>query len=292
MKKLKPKNLERGITLISLIITIVILVIISAIIIKTITGDNSLIGATTDAAENYKIEQYRELIKAEVLGTIQTDMIRGEKTTLEGIAENVKKNVDGVIEAVVCEDETINNRDILVTTKEGYTFQIVYDEETGRFEVEYGGKGDISEFPTVVATYNKAISTIEATASIRKGKIVSLELILNGETLKGDEGSTNENLRRKITESGTYQIKAKADNGKTRSAWIRVTDLNGNMNVPNIEVTKGVLGQEGWYKSDLEITISLSDETATEIHYKITNSNSVARRNKKRNSRRRRLRNT
>ena len=282
MKQRKSqRNLEGGITLISLIITIIILVIISAIVIKTITGDNSLIGATTESAENYKIEQYRELITAEVLGTIQTDMIRGEETTLERIAENIKKNVDGVIAAVVSEDETINNRDILVTTEEGYTFQIVYDEETGRFEVEYGGKGDISEFPTVVATYNKVTSTIEATASIRKGKIVSLELILNGETLKGDEGSTNESLRRKITESGTYQIKATADSGKTRSAWIRVTDLNGNMSVPNIEVTKGVLGQEGWYKSDLEVTISLADETATEIHYLVTNSNSVARRNRK-----------
>ena len=281
MKQRKSqRNLERGITLISLIITIVILVIISAIVIKTITGNNSLIGATTESAENYKIEQYRELITAEVLGTIQTDMIRGEETTLEGIAENIKKNVDGVIDATVCEDETINNKDILVTTEEGYTFQIVYDEETGSFKVEYGGKGDISEFPTVVATYNKFTSTIEATASIRTGKIVSLELILNGETLKGDEGSTNENLRRKITESGTYQIKATADNGKTRSAWIRVTDLNGNMSVPNIEVTKGILGQEGWYKSDLEVTISSSDEIVTEIHYKVTNSNSVGRKPK------------
>ena len=241
MKKLKPKKLERGITLISLIITIIILVILTAIVVGTITGDNNLIGMTTDAAENYKIEQYKELISAEVLGTIQGNMIRGEETTLENLAENIKKNIDGVIDATVNEDETISNRDILVTTEEGYIFQVVYDSDTGNFKVEYGGKGDISDFPRVVATYNKATSTIEATASVSKGNIESLEIIFNGQSLKVDEGSTNEKLIKKIVESGLYQVKATSDKGKTRSAWIRVTDLNGNMTGPNIEVTKGVL---------------------------------------------------
>ena len=278
--KSTKRHPERGITLISLITTIIILVILTAIVVKTITGDNSLIGATTSATENYKIEQYKELISAEVIGTIQTDMIRGEKTTLESLAENIKKNVEGVVDATINQDETLNNKDILVTTEEGYIFQIIYDEETGDFKIEYGGKGDIEGLPRIVATYNKATSTIEATASISKGKIISLELIFNGESLKGDQGSTNEKLTRKIAESGLYQIKATADNGKTRSAYIRVTDIDGSIAAPNIEVTKGVMGQEGWYKSDLEITISLSGETATEIHYLITNSNSVADANK------------
>ena len=82
MKKLKPKNLEGGITLISLIITIVILVIISAIVIKTITGDNDLIATTTEGAENYKVQEYKEMITAEVTAIISENMIKGEETVL------------------------------------------------------------------------------------------------------------------------------------------------------------------------------------------------------------------
>ena len=81
-KSQRPKNLERGITLISLIITIVILVIVSAIVIKTITGDNDLIGVATDGAENYKVAEYKEMIAAQITATIQANMLKGEETTL------------------------------------------------------------------------------------------------------------------------------------------------------------------------------------------------------------------
>ena len=82
MKSKTNKNLERGITLISLIITVIILVIVSAIVIKTITGDNDLIGVATDGAENYKVAEYKEMIAAQITATIQANMLKGEETTL------------------------------------------------------------------------------------------------------------------------------------------------------------------------------------------------------------------
>lgn len=82
MNKSNKQTLERGITLISLIITILILVIISAIVIRTITGDNDLIGMTTEGAENYKVQEYKEMIIAQILTTMQENMIKGEETVL------------------------------------------------------------------------------------------------------------------------------------------------------------------------------------------------------------------
>ena len=81
-KSQRPKNLERGITLISLIITIIVLVAVSAIVIKTITGDNNLIATTTDGAENYKVAEYKEMIAAQITATIQANMLKGEETVL------------------------------------------------------------------------------------------------------------------------------------------------------------------------------------------------------------------
>ena len=118
MKKLKPKNLERGITLISLVITILIMVILAALVIKTITGDNDLIGVTTESAQNYKIAEYKELLATQVTATIQGNMIKGEGTTLGSLADGIEQNIQGITEAVVNQDSTITNEDILVKTQE------------------------------------------------------------------------------------------------------------------------------------------------------------------------------
>ena len=55
MKKAKPINSERGITLVALLITIIILVVLSAVVIRSITGNESLIKSTETVAEDYKI---------------------------------------------------------------------------------------------------------------------------------------------------------------------------------------------------------------------------------------------
>ena len=60
MKKTKPnKASERGITLIALIVMIIIIVIISAITIKGILGEHSIIDVTTDVAEDYEVVSYQ-----------------------------------------------------------------------------------------------------------------------------------------------------------------------------------------------------------------------------------------
>lgn len=118
MKKSNKQTLERGITLISLIITIIILVIVSAIVVKTITGDNDLIGMTTEGAENYKVAEYKEMLAIQITTTIQTNMMKGEKTTLESIASDIKENATWAKQVTVHEDESITNSDILVTTEE------------------------------------------------------------------------------------------------------------------------------------------------------------------------------
>ena len=78
----KPKKFERGITLISLIITILIMVILAALVLRAVTGDNDLIGVTTEGAENYKVAEYKEMIAAQITATMQANMLKGEETVL------------------------------------------------------------------------------------------------------------------------------------------------------------------------------------------------------------------
>ena len=279
INKSTKRHPERGITLISLIITIIILVIISAIVIKTITGDNNLIGMATDGAENYKVAEYKEMLSIQITTTVQENMIKGEKTTLDNIASDIKENYTWAKSATVHEDEAITNSDILVTTDEGYVFQIYYNESYSAHFIEYIGKGKETDFPTISMSYDRIDTKIEAIATAGSGKLTNLELIYQGETLPKEETDTESSLSKVITEKGWYTAKAVDTKGRARYAWTRANSTSGSLESPKIEVTKGKTGTENWYRDDedgnFEITISAMDELTSKIYYRIVNSENI-----------------
>ena len=61
LKKEKRKQ-ERGITLIALITTIIVLLILAGITIGAITGSNGIIGQAQNAKEETEISQEKEII--------------------------------------------------------------------------------------------------------------------------------------------------------------------------------------------------------------------------------------
>ena len=165
VKIMKARKHEGGITLIALVITIIILVIISAIVIKTITGDNDLLATTTAAADKYKISEYKEMISAQVTGVIQANMMKGEGTTLGDIAEALEEKLPQVTTANVYADDSMANEDILVTMEDGYVFQVFYSDLYNVFFVEFIGKGNETDFPSVSASYSKTQEKATISAS-------------------------------------------------------------------------------------------------------------------------------
>lgn len=176
MKREKPnKQRERGITLISLIIMIIVLVILSVVVIKGITG-GEIISTTETAAEDYNITSYKEQIEQKVRGTVQSYSIKGQEIGITKIAEKLNNETLWVRVATANTDLSINNEDILVTTIEGYVFQVYYNETYGDIFVEYIGKDAGKEFPNLKARYEKKLASI-----IAETKASKLELIYRGE---------------------------------------------------------------------------------------------------------------
>lgn len=64
---MKRNNKEKGITLIALIITIILLLILAGVTINLTMGDNAIFKISQDAAQNHKIAQAREKLEL-VLG--------------------------------------------------------------------------------------------------------------------------------------------------------------------------------------------------------------------------------
>lgn len=82
---------ERGITIVSLVITIIIILIISGVTIDALTGKYGIIGMTVKTKRKAEISSERENIKLAVIRTMQDDQnLKSEKNRLE---QNLTKTI-------------------------------------------------------------------------------------------------------------------------------------------------------------------------------------------------------
>ena len=117
MEKTKEANIEQGITLIALVITIIVLLILAGVSIATLTGDNGILKQANQAKENNNSAAAREKVEVEALGSID----KSGKFN-EGIFKtNVEKNIKG---SSIRESENS-----LIVTVDGY--DVTVDKESG-----------------------------------------------------------------------------------------------------------------------------------------------------------------
>ncbi len=118
-RKLKVNN--KGITLIALVITIIVLLILAGVAIATLTGDNGILTKAVTAKEKTTEAEAKEAVQLEAIGSI--DETTG-KFNKEDFKTNVKKNL-GLTDSSIKE----NGNKITVTYK-GY--DVTVDATTGK----------------------------------------------------------------------------------------------------------------------------------------------------------------
>ncbi|MCI8396750.1 MAG: type II secretion system protein [Clostridia bacterium] len=223
MKKEKPnKTSESGITLIELLVMIVILIILTAVVLRTITGDEPLIGTATDTAQDYKIESYREEISHVVHSEIIAKSAIGETATTGDIADALNKQ-DWIKTAYVNADATTEVGNITAQVVEGYIYQIYYNSIYGKIEIDYIGKDkdpDDLNALTLTARYEKTVTSIFATAEDKKKGVAKLEIIYKDETKQTKEKPSR---RAKIQcRRNRHRLVQSKSNLKQRSSKIRM----------------------------------------------------------------------
>ena len=117
MEKTKETKKNKGITLIALVITIIVLLILAGVSIATLTGDNGILKQANQAKENNNSAAAKEKIQVEALGSINKSGEFDEGT----FKENVTKNIEG---SSINEDEksitvTVDGYDVTVNKKSG-----------------------------------------------------------------------------------------------------------------------------------------------------------------------------
>lgn len=118
----------RGITMIALVITIVVLLILAGISIAAITGDNSVITKSDEAKIETEISQYKEqleVIKHEEYADDDSYTIDVD-TFLNKCVEAIKK--DEMFKGAKEVTADYYNKIVIVVTKEGYRFEVTIED--------------------------------------------------------------------------------------------------------------------------------------------------------------------
>ena len=159
-KDQKQNIKNKGITLIALVVTIVVLLILAAVSISMLTGENGIITQAQDAKDKTGQASAEERVNVEVAGSFDSN----GNVSIPLLNENLKKNVEGITH----EGKTLDENPItsLPTTVEvdGYEVEITgkgssggvtggtkYEEDTkvtiGGEEVSIPGGSTISKIP-------------------------------------------------------------------------------------------------------------------------------------------------
>ena len=206
---------EKGITLIALVVTIVVLLILAGITISLAFGSNGVINKAQEANENTKISQVRE----------QLELAKGP----EYIEGNGKYNPDSYFERIQAEGiignkdtDVIDNGDgtYEVTTTPGYIFKITLvpsKDNVEDIQIEHIGKVDGPRIRNLTVTNKTTNSiTVEVETANAEGATYTYYYKKEGET---DWKKAEEIKEKTYTFSGLesnviYNIKVRVEKDK------------------------------------------------------------------------------
>ncbi|MCI8352178.1 MAG: hypothetical protein HFJ58_00880 [Clostridia bacterium] len=200
---------NKGITLIALVITIIILLILAGVIINIALGKNGLLNIAKTAGENYKIEGIKETIEAEILAIDIEKISKGETLTIEQALVEIKQK--GTFEEIDIEENT--------GIIQGYIIELGYNEN---------GKVVITDIEKDTGTR----ITVKLTPSGYTNQNIELEIGVNPKEIKitnievPSTITKNEQGKYEVSKNGTYLIKVTLENGEKLEKEIKIETID------------------------------------------------------------------
>ena len=254
MKRIKENS--KGITVVALVITIIILLILAGISITLLFGNNGIIVKAKETTKLHKIQEIAEKLEIEK-GSVLVD--NKGITKIEDYLEHIVKK--GIIE----------NKDIMDTeddyakriiVEEKYVF-LVEEEEDGNIKITYEGEaGNIApklEIEVISITTNTIRIKANATRMKNGEYEYYIKDIETGEEYRlRKKQKENEYTFEGLVQNKEYQIKVVAKNSSGQaikeSGIIRTIELE-NLQTANITFT---YNPNGWTNENVEVTANVS----------------------------------
>ena len=223
MKKLKE---QKGITLVALVITIIVLLILSAISIQALTG-TGLFGKTNEAKERTIKAQLKEEIELAIQEIQVEEVPKGNNVTLETLANNGQlvsklEDITATLETNEITGE-YKNYDYTIDSN----LKVKIGEKVGG--IKPTGKAEI--LTTGYMFEGDGTVEIKITASISEGTITGIEAP-NGTTLKENISETEKMYT--VSQNGTYVFTILGDRGRNTNVTANIDKF---LSVPHINIS-------------------------------------------------------
>ena len=226
---MKYKSQNKGITLVALVITVVVMLILAGVAISAIINGDGLFNRTTQAE--------REHVKSSILEVV--DMAELD-LTIENAETGKKIDINSLIEKIK-EISSINEEDYIISVDEEEQSATIIDKKTnvvvdiwidedGNINAEGSIVDDIADVakPTItyvleppLGTYAEEVKIIVTAKEENKG-IAKIEFQGNVENCNGEKAITKEYT---VTENGTYKVTVEGTNGRKASINIEVNNI-------------------------------------------------------------------
>ena len=218
--KYHKKIQERGITLIALVVTIIILLILIGVTLFQLSGEKGMFEIAKNARKQYEIEKYIEEIEI-ARGDIQVEKRRTE--TLDELVQKIKD--DKIIEGGTI--SKVDEETAKAVTKEGYILTI----KSGKVST-YEGNNNIKQtglIGEIQEIKESGIQTVEVEGTV-ENKRYSLDVIVhNGDLiLDGEKEVEGATLANKVYEFGEVgDVATASENAKN----MVVLKVNGDITI-------------------------------------------------------------
>ena len=204
----------KGITLIALVVTIVVLLILAGASIAMLTGNNGIITQAKTAKQENKKGEIKEELELEIADMRTTKATKGEELTQQEVIDRITDK--GVI--VIGSAENI-------IQGEYKDYEIIID---GDYNITVGGELTGAK-PEVEITILPAESNpilkldIKVIATTEEGEIKSIETLSAGTTLKETVSEASKTFT--VIENGVYKFKITGTNGRIVIKEIEVNTI-------------------------------------------------------------------
>lgn len=241
----------KGITLISLVITIIILIILAGVTINLTLGENGLFNTAKEAVNMQKVAEYKDRVEIS-RATVALNNLG--KVTIDKLIEQMYK--DGIAEQGKI--TKISETEAEMTTSEGYKFKVTLDR------VEYIDK-DGEEPPVeeeipvaignvIIGAPSWDLNTHKASVSIAKGESISSNLNIQYQVVTRVE---------ELTESGWTQGKDVSNINVNQTVFARLWDGKKGGEYTSLKITE---------KIEPTIIVTITETSTNTITASVTSS--------------------
>ena len=214
---------EKGITLIALIITIVILIILAGISINLLIGQDGLIGRAKKGSDTYSQQQAKEKLEL-LLVDMQVDKM-----------ENKEYNQNEYLTSKIEENDMTVNGDIVFVN--GWQFEI--DRSVPKITTSLG-QGEANEQIKMALTQTVSSDYVKSTikAEIEYAGEITYIQIAGQEITVPEKQEGKYIIEKEVISNGTYSVLVKDTEEKYQISSIKVSDITEDIEI--------------WNKADIE----------------------------------------